>query len=308
LPFAAAFGVAVALRRALFRAGILRSFRLPVPIVVVGNITAGGTGKTPLAIWLCRWLLDRGHRPGIVTRGYGGSGELREVFPHTAPAEVGDEPVLLARRTGCPVWAGRDRVAAAQALLATHPDCDVIVSDDGLQHYRLRRDVEIVVIDGSRGFGNGFPLPSGPLREPRSRLASVDAVVINGPARDDVNGYAMRLDGTRFNNLLDPGRLREPADFRGLPVQAVAGIGNPQRFFEHLRGLGLEFTARAFPDHHEFTAADLAFAGETVMTEKDAIKCERFARETFWVLAVDAQVDPRLGALVLEKLKAPHGS
>jgi tetraacyldisaccharide 4'-kinase len=308
LPFAVVFWLVVAARRLLFRTGLLRTTRLPVPVVVVGNISAGGTGKTPLAIWLCQWLREHGYRPGIVTRGYGGSGELREVFAHTAPAEVGDEPVLLARRTGCPVWAGRDRVAAARALLATHPDCNVIVSDDGLQHYRLRRDVEIVVVDGNRGFGNGLPLPAGPLREPRSRLAHVDAIVVNGPARNDTSGYAMRLEGTRFRNLLDPGRLREAADFRGLPVQAVAGIGNPQRFFEHLRGVGLEFSARAFPDHHDFTATDLAFAGETVMTEKDAIKCERFARETFWVLAVDAQVDPRLGALVLEKLKAPHGS
>jgi tetraacyldisaccharide 4'-kinase len=285
---------------------------------VVGNITAGGTGKTPLVLWLVKCLRDRGRRPGIVSRGYGGTeaGPAR-VEAGSDPLRFGDEPVLLARRSGCTVWIGADRVAAARALLAAHPECDVVVSDDGLQHHRLARDVEICVVDAARGFGNGWRLPAGPLRDPVSRLATVAAVVMNGsdvphpsvaaippgPAR-----FSMSLAGREFRNLLDPAKVEGAESFRGERVHAVAGIGHPQRFFRHLQEMGLDFTPHAFPDHHPFTASDLAFAGpETVlMTEKDAVKCRAFATATHWALAVDAQVDAALGELILRKLESAN--
>lgn len=306
IPLGGLFRLASAARRALYRAGLLRSERLPVPVVVVGNITVGGSGKTPLTLWLAEFLRDRGWRPGIVSRGYGGS--ARGPLPVTAatnPALAGDEPVLLARRSGCPVWVGRDRAAAARALLAAEPECDLILADDGLQHYRLGRDVEIAVVDARRRFGNGLPLPAGPLREPESRLAEADAVVWNGPAPDTPRQFSMRLAGDSFWNLLNPEAGAGPGAFRGRRICAVAGIGDPARFFEHLRALGLEGRCQAFPDHHAYRAADLRFpdCDAILMTEKDAVKCSAFAAENMWVLPVHAEVDPALGELVLRKLK-----
>ena len=307
------FGGTVALRRALYRVGVLRSYRLPVPVIVVGNITAGGTGKTPLVLWVCDFLREQGYAPGIVSRGYGGRGETMAVRADSAPDIAGDEPVLLAQRSRCPVWIGRNRVAAARALIAANPECNVIVSDDGLQHYGLRRDVEIAVLDGSRGTGNGLSLPAGPLRESTARLAEVDAVVVTGePSLPGASAttFAMRLDGNLFCNLLNPAFHQEAGAFLDKRVHAVAGIGNPARFFDHLQRLGLSFAAHAFPDHHAYSQADLEFgdADAIIMTEKDAIKCLRFAREIHWVVPVDARVDLALGRLILEKMKTRHGS
>lgn len=311
LPLAALFYGAVALRRAAYRAGVLPSRRAGVPVIVVGNVTVGGTGKTPLVIWLVEYLRAQGFRPAIVSRGYGGAGRILEVTADTDPREAGDEPVLLARRSGCPVWVGRDRVAAVRAMLARHPACNVVISDDGLQHYALARDVEIAVVDGDRGLGNRLLLPSGPLREPVARLAGVDAVVVNGHDTSNVrNALSMTLEGAVFRNVNDPGLSRDARAFRGRRLHAVAGIGNPARFFDALKRLGLQFEAHAFADHHAFTAADLEFPGAdaVLMTEKDAIKCRRFAREDLWALPVDARVAPELGRIVLDKLKASNGS
>jgi tetraacyldisaccharide 4'-kinase len=308
-PLSLVFRVISALRRGAYASGILRSYRMPVPVVIVGNITVGGTGKTPLVLWLAAFLQRHGMHPGIVSRGYGGGADRPlEVTAHIDTSIAGDEPVLLAARSGCPVWIGRDRVAAARALLAAHPECDVIVADDGLQHYRLARDVEIAVVDGARGLGNGYTLPAGPLREPRARLASVDAVVINSSAANSAerpNSYVMRLEGGRLRNLADPQRFALPADFTGKRVVAIAGIGHPPRFFAHLEALGMTFEARPFADHHAFQASDLAFPGADaiVMTEKDAVKCAAFASTLHWVLPVDAAPDPQLGTLVLRKLQ-----
>jgi tetraacyldisaccharide 4'-kinase len=280
------------------------------PVVVVGNITVGGTGKTPLVLWLADYLAQQGLTPGIVSRGYGASSSHpTAVTAPSDPAQVGDEPVLLAQRSTCPVWVGRDRPRAARALLEAHPRCDVIVSDDGLQHYRLARDVELVVIDGTRALGNGLMLPAGPLREPASRLRGVDAVVVNGGTRavgSRERAFALKLEGDLFRNLLDPELAVGAGHFGGRRVHAIAGIGNPQRFFDHLRALGLVFTAHPFPDHHAYAPNELAFAecDAIVMTEKDAVKCARFAKENQWVLRVEAVPDPRLGELVLRKLKA----
>jgi tetraacyldisaccharide 4'-kinase len=309
-PLSLLFGLIVAVRRALFAVGWLKRERLPVPVIVVGNITVGGTGKTPLVLWLTGLLTEAGYRPGIVTRGYGGSEDVQEVPGDADAARAGDEAVLLAQRSRCPVWAGRDRAAAARALLRHHPDVNVILSDDGLQHYRLGRDIEIAVIDGQRRFGNGLLLPAGPLREPRRRLRSVDAVAVNGGGTDGLpHAFGMRLTGELLVNLKDRSQVRLPRDFAGMTLHAIAGIGNPQRFFGTLVDLGLQFAAHAFPDHHAFRPGDLEFPGAeaVLMTEKDAVKCAAFAREHFWFLPVETRVDAALGELILDRLKARHG-
>ena len=294
------------LRRALYSVGILKRVNLPVAVIVVGNITLGGTGKTPLVIWLAHWLRRHGYRPGIVTRGYGGRARdwPQVVHAESDPALVGDEPILLARHAASPVVADPDRVRAARTVIAG--GCDVVISDDGLQHYRLARDVEIAVLDGDRRFGNGRCLPAGPLREPLGRLAAVDARVTNGAAQ--AGELAMQLVETRFR-ALDSDRDWPVTEFRGRRAHAVAGIGNPQRFFDHLRRLGVEIIEHAFADHHRFTPADLAFGDDLpiLMTEKDAVKCAAFADARMAYLAVEAQPDPRLGELVLGKLKERCG-
>lgn len=306
-PLGLCFAVLVALRRWLYRAAILPSVRLPVPVVVVGNITVGGAGKTPLVLWLVQFFRERGYHPGIVSRGYGGGNAAPHAVDAAAdPAMSGDEPVLLARRGACPVWVGQDRPAAAQALLAAHPECTVLLCDDGLQHYRLQRDVEIAVVDGVAGFGNGLPLPAGPLRESISRLASVDAVVMNGE-HGKWGGYRMRLRGEIFYRLDDPKQRRTAADFGGERLHAVAGIGHPRRFFDHLRGLGLTCAEHAFPDHHGYRREELGFEGALLMTEKDAVKCARLNLANAWVLAVEAEVEVGLGERILEKLRKQDG-
>lgn len=319
LPFSWLFGGLVVLRRWLYRAALLRSQRLPVPVVVVGNLTVGGSGKTPLVLWLVNRLREQGWRPGIISRGYGGSGgQVRPVDASSPSSLVGDEPLLLARRSGVPVFVGRDRPAAGQALLATHPECDVIVSDDGLQHYRLQRSIELVVFDG-RGAGNGRLLPAGPLRESLRRLAGVGAVVWNGPPETGVAEAAwrlpqfeMRLVGQHFVAASGEQRRCAVADLQDRKLYAIAGIGDPQRFFRQLQALGLEFAAHPFPDHHPYQDSDLAFArdGVLLMTEKDAVKCASLAIGEAWVLPVEAVIScsqpgqAPLFETILEKL---HG-
>ncbi|MBI3902949.1 MAG: tetraacyldisaccharide 4'-kinase [Nitrosomonadales bacterium] len=308
LPVSIIFQLLAGLRRTLYRSGIFSSQKLPVPVIVVGNITVGGSGKTPLTLWLAQRLLDNGWHPGIITRGYGGTSTAPQAaLPSSDSAVIGDEALLMAQRGLCPVWAGRDRAAAGRALLYAHPECDVLLSDDGLQHYRLQRDIEIAVVDGARRFGNGRLLPAGPLREAPSRLEKVDAVVINGgEAADDE--YRMQLDGSIFHNLLNPDITRRTPDFRGQNIHAIAGIGYPSRFFAYLDALGLSGCAHPFPDHYRYTPDDLAYADADaiLMTEKDAVKCAAFATEKCWVLRVDAQLDPALIHHILERLTA-HG-
>ena len=306
-PVSLVFRVVAGLRRYLYRVGILVSVKLPVPVIVIGNISVGGTGKTPLTLWLAQQLIENGWHPGIVSRGYVKSGKRlsspHEVSINDTANEVGDEPLLMAQRALCPVWIDRNRPAAAQALLEAHPECDIILSDDGLQHYRLQRDVEIVVVDGARRFGNSLLLPAGPLREPVSRLRSVDAVVINGGQARNAE-FAMNLHGSSFYNLLNPEIIVFAAEFAGQHLHAIAGIGHPRRFFAHLEHLGLTVQQHAFPDHHHYAPADIAFedADAVLMTEKDAVKCSVFATEKCWVLRVDAQVDTALTQLILKKV------
>lgn len=303
IPLSWLFRLATACRRQAYACGLLKSYPSAVPLVVVGNISVGGAGKTPLVIWLAQQLKQAGFRPGIISRGYGGKPQgVRAVDANSAAAVVGDEPLLLFRRSACPVWVGADRVAACRALLAAHPECDVLISDDGLQHYRMRRDVELVVIDAERKFGNGRLLPAGPLREPVQRLNKVDALVYNGGSED---GYAMRLRPGVITRLSDGKPLPSLKNWQDQTVHAVAGIGNPQRFFRQLQALGLTVEAHAFPDHHAYVAADLAFAGDAplLMTEKDAVKCTDFARPNWWYLPVEAEVDAALATAVVLKLR-----
>lgn len=293
LPLALVFVVVSGLRRMAYRHGWLKTYRVGVPVIVVGNITAGGSGKTPLVIWLVNWLREQGYRPGVVSRGYGGSAHgCVDVQPDSLAAEVGDEPLLIRIKGDCPVMVGRDRVAAAQQLLANHPTVNLIVADDGLQHYRLRRDIELAVIDASTGLGNGWPLPAGPLREPAKRLDQVDAVVqvMRGAATPfalkQASWHASYTAGQAY-------RLNQPAETRSLhdlPVSdwlAVTGIGHPQGFFDMLEAQGVIFRSRAFADHHAFQPDELPVDSAILMTEKDAVKCSAFAGPAWWAVTLD---------------------
>ena len=295
-PLAGIYGAVSGARRGAYRLGLLRPRRLTRPVVVVGNLTVGGTGKTPLTIYLARELGAARLKVGIVSRGYGRrGGEARYVHPDSDWRDVGDEPVIVARRTGCPTMVAADRVAAARTLIAR--GADVILSDDGLQHLELARDCEIVVIDGSRGFGNGHLLPAGPLREPTAALGRAGIVVVNGdPAHGSLAGMlpagtlTMRLVAQPAVRLDGHGAPKDLAALSGRRVHAVAGIGNPQRFFRDLSGFGIEVIAHPFPDHHPFTAHELAFADDLpiLMTEKDAVKCAPFANARLWCVPVSA--------------------
>jgi tetraacyldisaccharide 4'-kinase len=305
LPLSWAFRALAVLRRWFYRLRNRVWRRLPVPVIVVGNISVGGTGKTPLVIWLAALLKANGFKPGIISRGYGGS---RSIWPqlvtgNSDPDLVGDEPVLIARHTGCPTAVAPRRNQAARALLNEY-DCHVLISDDGLQHYSLIRDIEIAVVDAQTGLGNGWCLPAGPLREPLWRLREVDFVVIHGTSKGAQ--YAMALHGDRVVNLRDRGISRSLDSFRHVPVHAVAGIGNPARFFDMLKMRGLEVHVHAFPDHHRFQAVDIEFgdARPVLMTEKDAIKCRAFAEPHYWYLPVSAALDEHLAKQVLNLLRS----
>lgn len=288
-PLSVIYCAIVILRRMGYQTGLLKSISVDLPVIIVGNLTVGGTGKTPLVIWLAAWLKTKGHRPGIILRGYGGQSKIwpKTVLASTSANEVGDEAVLLAHRTACPVVAAPDRVAAARELI-DNTDCTIIISDDGLQHYRLQRDYEIAVVDGQRGYGNGFCLPSGPLREPVGRANTVNLVVTNGAA--EASNPAMGVMPTMIRNMKN--NKQAPFDiFDNKHIHAVAGIGNPARFFATLAGMGIKTTNHAFPDHYRFSEQALNFGDnrDIIMTEKDAVKCMQFAGTNWWVLEVDAR-------------------
>lgn len=326
---AAVFGALAAARRGLFRLGLKRAERLPVPVIVVGNITVGGSGKTPLTLYLAQHLQERGWQPGIISRGYGGQADAPQpVTASSLPSEVGDEPLLLARRSGVPVWVGAQRAAVGRALLAAEPQVNVLLCDDGLQHYALARELEIAVFDG-RGVGNGRVLPAGPLREPVSRLRQVTALVSNGELAPSVAAasaqlpslpvFRMSLQAGEFYDLRQPSRRCPAAALHGQPLVALAGIGDPERFFSSLRELDLTFTARPFPDHHAYTLADLQAppGAALLLTEKDAVKCAPLLQAhpeqltaPMWVLPVDAVLAPDLTAYLVEKLdgRSPVGN
>lgn len=308
LPAAYFFGAVAAARRALYRSGVLRSWRAPVPVIVVGNITVGGTGKTPLILYLADALKQRGYRVGIVSRGYGGdAARALEVTSDTPAVTAGDEALLIARNCAAPVWIGRRRSQAVAGLLERH-DCDVVLSDDGLQHYALQRDIEIVVVDGARGMGNGWLLPAGPLREPPTRLQRAHLVVVNGD--DEHAQYAFQLCIEQAVNLVS-GERRSLATFRDTRVHATAGIGNPGRFFAQLRASGLRCQEHPFPDHHQYRRDDLAFDDRepVLMTEKDAVKCAAFDDGRLWyVPAVLVDRQARIATAVAHLLSEGKAS
>ncbi len=293
----------VTLRRLAYAYGIKRTTKLAVPVIVVGNISVGGTGKTPLVVWLVTYLRAAGWNPGIVSRGYGGNvGDWPQLVScDSDPKVVGDEPLLISRRSGAPVVIGPDRIGAARVLLE-QAKCDLIVSDDGLQHYALGRDIEVAVIDGQRRHGNGCCLPAGPLREPIERLKSVDLVVCNGAPQNDE--FAMVLCGEVAVNLSNPGKKTALKELTPKTCHAIAGIGNPQRFFEHLRAFGLQCDEHSFPDHHQYRLGDLVFpdGAPILMTEKDAVKCESFGLDNCWYVPVNARLDVGFGVCIEELL------
>jgi tetraacyldisaccharide 4'-kinase len=312
-PLSLLFRALSALRLRLYRAGLLASVRLPVPVVVVGNIFIGGTGKTPLTIWLAEALRAAGFTPGIISRGHGGDGAApRAVTPASRAQEVGDEPLLIAQRTGSPVVVARARAAAGRALLAAHPEVDVLIADDGLQHYALQRDVEVVLFDG-RGVGNGWLLPAGPLREAPARRR--DFTIVNAPEltaqlAQAVGGapFQMRLVGQSAYPLAGGAALALAA-LAGRRLVAAAGIGNPGRFFSMLRAAGLEFAELALPDHHDFRDQPFAHldADLILITEKDAVKCGQIENlkndPRLWVVPVTAQLDAALAEQIVEKCR-----
>ncbi|GLQ95292.1 tetraacyldisaccharide 4'-kinase [Dyella acidisoli] len=287
-PLSKLYGAVVALRQTLYRHGWLRAVRLPCPVIVVGNLTAGGTGKTPLTLALAEALRERGYHPGVVSRGYGGTAREPMLLGESPdPVEAGDEPCVI-RASGVPVAIGQDRPAAAQLLLDA--GCNVVIADDGLQHYRLARDIEICVIDGVRRLGNAQLLPAGPLREPLSRMERVDFRICNG-AHPQNGEVPMRLEGGLVRALSD-GREQSIKNFAGRRVHAVAAIGNPQRFFASLAEQGMDVIPHPFPDHHAFMPADLTFRDDlpVLMTEKDAVKCWAFAQPHWWSVPVKAEL------------------
>ena len=298
-PFSTLYGTASAVRRFAYARNLARSTRLTCPVIVVGNLTVGGTGKTPLVCWLAEQLIQRGFRPGVVTRGYGGSSRGARLVQSTdAPDAVGDEAVLLARRARAPIAIGRNRPAAAQLLIDA--GCNVILSDDGLQHYALARDCEIVVVDGDRRFGNGRLLPAGPLRETAARLKRADAVVINGGEAQRDGALHMRLLATGAV-AMKYGTVKPLRELSGQPVHAIAAIGNPQRFFAMLRAVGIGIIEHPLPDHAALTIEDISFPDDlaVLMTEKDAVKCREIAGPHHWYVPVSVAFAPGDG----EKLR-----
>lgn len=311
-PLSMMFLLVLTIRRALYAAGLLKHTTLPVPVIVIGNIFVGGTGKTPLVIWLIAQLRAQGFTPGVISRGYGRQTEpVQSVSVAMSVQQVGDEPLLIAQKTGAPMMVGRNRVAAAQALLAAHPQVDVIVSDDGLQHTALARTIEIQLSD-SRGHGNGWLLPAGPLREPASRRS--DFYVVNGGAANTDGSYAMALLAVRAERLAQRSEqlaLSELAKQSGTQnIAAAAGIGNPARFFNMLRAQGVMLSAeQALPDHFDFASNPFqdSAADIILITEKDAVKCESnhaLVQDTrLWVVPVEATIDGSLAENIVEKLR-----
>ena len=313
LPLSGLYWLLITLRRCLYGIGVFGRHRALVPVIVVGNITAGGTGKTPVTIWLARELRDRGFSPGIVSRGYGGSRSSTSMRVDAAsdPDIVGDEPVLLAKKTGCPVVVDANRARAAEMLV--DDAVNVIIADDGLQHYRLERSYEICVIDGARGLGNRLLLPAGPLRETIDRLSQVDQVIVNGRIGDmAVELTAVEQNAIEFQLLAREvcrlnGSLTRPIErFSGTTVHAVAAIGNPTRFFDMLRAHGIQVIEHALRDHAKLTSNDLDFGDnfDMLMTEKDAVKLKAVGADKFWTVPVELSIDPLVAGPWLEQIES----
>ena len=308
-PISLVFGAIIAIRRCLFKVGVFEQTRLPVPVIVVGNIYVGGTGKTPLVIWLSRQLREQGFVPGVISRGYGGdASRVVEINAQMSPDDIGDEPLLILQRAGVPLVVGRNRVSAARALLTAHPEVNVIISDDGLQHYALGRDIEILLFD-ERGIGNGWLLPAGPLREPVTRR--FDFRVLNGLESVGENSFSMQLVGQHAEQLINRANTKALKELpENLSIAAAAGIGNPERFFTMLKQLGVNVQEHiALPDHFDYSSNPFESVKVDIIliTEKDAVKCSRrngLADDPrLWVVPVEAAIAGPFSEHLVEKLR-----
>lgn len=303
LPLSGLFWLISTIRRKAFQKGIFKQHSIGVPVVVVGNITVGGNGKTPLVIYLSQFLKQQGFRPGVISRGYGGKANSYPMLveSNSDPKQCGDEPLFIKQRVNCPVMVDPDRVRGAKAL-TEQQNCNVIICDDGLQHYRLNRDLEIAVVDGQRRQGNNLLLPAGPLREGAWRLKEVDLIVLNGGSLKK-HEYLMTLEPAKLVNAKFRGKTQSVSNLHG-SISAVAGIGNPQRFFDLLKSKGVNLEQEIpFADHHQFKESDFP-DGIVLMTEKDAVKCAAFAKEKWWYLPVSATLSDEFHQVFLKKLKS----
>ncbi len=305
MPLSLLYCLVMILRREAYGSGLLKGHRIGKPVIVIGNLSVGGTGKTPLVIWLANELARKGYRPAVISRGYGGRAKEFPLLVNseTHAAITGDEPAMIARSLGCPVVIDPDRVAAAR-WLADRNLCDVIISDDGLQHLALGRELEIAVLTSDKIAGNGLCLPAGPLRENKSRLKTID-VIISREKKSELTNYTMELQPGECSRLDSPAMRLPLSAFWKSPVHAIAGIGNPDSFFSSLRTAGLEIIPHPFPDHYDYSQADISFTDglPVLMTEKDAIKCSEFATRNHWAVTVSVTVDEGILTTVLEKIK-----
>ncbi|CAM4467293.1 MAG: Tetraacyldisaccharide 4'-kinase [Legionellaceae bacterium] len=309
LPFSFIFYLIIITRKYLYQKNIITKKTLPLPVIIVGNITVGGNGKTPLVIWLANFLKKQGYKPGIISRGYGGKPSTNPIYvtAESDPRLVGDEPIIIAKQTHCPTAIATKRIDAAQLLL-TQKNCNILISDDGLQHYSLSRTIEIAVIDNERKMGNGFLLPAGPLREPITRLKEIDFTISLGkeiftPIFSP--SFCMQYVPEQLINIQMESTQCSIHDFKGKKIHVIAGIGNPDRFFKQLTELGLDIIAHSFPDHYPFTSNDFNFLEKDlpiIMTEKDAIKCRAFAKKEWWYLPVKTIISPEFETHLLKKL------
>ena len=303
IPLSWLFCGLVKIRQQAYQIGLFRRHAVPVPVIIVGNITVGGTGKTPLVIWLGKFLIKQGFNPGIVSRGYGGQNNqaVQLVSPQSDPFLVGDEPVLLVKHTGCPVVIAPKRINGVQYLLDNHA-CDIIISDDGLQHYALQRDIEIAVLNSKRRYGNKRCLPAGPLREPLSRLKKVDFIVENGTASEQV--FSMQYEIGQLKQIVNHNVTKNLDELQHQKVHAIAGIGYPAKFFAQLLENGLQLICHEFPDHYRYKPVDIQFNDNlpVIMTEKDAVKCQHFASVQHWYLPITANLPDEFGHCLLKKL------
>ncbi len=297
LPLAGLFCLVVKIRQQAYKRQWINSKKFPIPIIVVGNITVGGTGKTPLVIWLAKYLKTQGFNPGIISRGYGGSTKSspQAVYPDSDPQLVGDEPVLIARHSGCPVAVAPKRSLAVEYLLSEY-NCNIIISDDGLQHYALKRDIEIAVVDAKRRYGNQRCLPAGPLREPLSRLKTVDCII--------TKGIELQYEIQTLRRVTDDQIVKPITALANQKVHAIAALGNPSGFFQLLRQYGLKLDSHEFRDHHIYTENDILFDDElpVIMTEKDAVKCKQFAKPQHWYLPITAKLPESFKTQINKKL------
>ena len=316
IPLSFIYFIIIFFRNLAYKTGIFKSTKLNVPVVIVGNITIGGTGKTPLVIWLLEKLIKKGMKPGLICSGYNSNiTSPREVFMDSVVSDVGDEALMIKlhfqkrHNMDIPVFVGKKKVQVGQMLLKFYPDIDILISDDGLQHYELKRDFEIAVVDGDRKFGNGILLPAGPLRELTNRLTTIDALVSNGPIQNRLDEkkiliYKMSCFSGVLENCLHNNRISD-LDVLERDIVAITGIGNPERFFEQLNAAGLKFRKVIFNDHHLFTESDFTEYDDMdiIMTEKDAVKCKNFAQENYWCLTIQTDVDERLLTKLINKLR-----